>query len=153
MRNFVIAGAAICIACVPPAANDPHAAGPARNQWVATVPGAPSQAFDVAMRVLTDSSYRIADARKDAGLIRTENRKASDVQRGMTQLKTLMGVDYPVRLSVLVLPAGSDSTRITLTGEYTLENIGKSAPITTTEKTWPLMSGIGNAIIQSIGGK
>ena len=151
MRHLRLVIACIAAAaCVPPPSTDPHAVGVNQQQWVATVPGAPSAAFDVAMRVLTDSAYPIADARKDAGLIKTRGRKASHVQRGMAQLKSMMGSDYPITLSVLISPAGTDSSRIAITGEYTLENISQSANITARDKQWPFVSGIGTAIVQTI---
>lgn len=140
------------VACVPKPVTDPHASGVNQQQWVAVVPRTPSNAFDATLRVLTDSAYPILDARKDAGMIRTGGRKASEVQRGMQQMRSMMGRDYPVRLSVLLLPAGADSTRITLTGEYTIEEINRSAPITTRDGPWQMVAGIGYAILHATGG-
>lgn len=150
MKHGLLAlGIALLSACVPPPVVDPHAAGINQQQWVANVPGSVSTAFDVAMRVLTDSAYPIADARKDAGLIKTGLRKASDTQRGMAQVRSMMGGDYPVRLSLLLSPSGSDSTRLTITGDYVLENINKSAAITARDKTWTFVDGIGYAIMHA----
>lgn len=134
-------------ACVRPV-TDPHAAGANQNIWRATVARAPGAAFDAAMRVLTDSSYKIADARKDAGMIKTEYRKESEVQRGMRQARTMaVGSNYPVKLQLVVLPQGTDSSTITITGEYMLENIGRTLQIGAREGEWRFIRGIGEAIL------
>lgn len=90
MSRFALVAALLLVACVPAAQNDPHAVGPNRDQWRVVIPESPSAAFDAAMRVLSDSSYKIAEARKDAGMIKTDYRKESDVERGGAQLRSMM---------------------------------------------------------------
>ena len=76
--NIFAAIALFSSACVKPV-TDPHAVGSNANVWRATLPLPPARAFDAAMRVLTDSSYQLATAVKDAGLIKTAYRKESEV--------------------------------------------------------------------------
>jgi hypothetical protein len=139
-------------ACItPPPITDPHATGLNMNQWRATVSGPPSKAFDVAMQVLTDSSYKIADARKDVGMISTDYRKESDVQRGMAQLQTMnVSLNYPIRLQLVILARGSDSSTVTITGEEMLENISRTLPIGARTGEWRFVRGIGDALLATL---
>lgn len=155
MRYTLVLAIATLSACVQPqSVADPHAVGLNSNQWRTTVAASPSVAFDAAMRVLTDSSYKIGDARKDAGIIKTEYRKESDVQRGIAQVKTMnglgRGMNYPIRLQLLVLAQGKDSSTLTITGEEMLENIGKTLPVDARTDQWRFVRGIGEAILASI---
>lgn len=154
MKRLVIFAAVMATACVHPVISDPHAVAPTYDRWQATVSGAPSAVFDVAMRVLADSSYRIADARKDAGVITTDYRKPSEVQRGAQQLKTLaLSTNDPTRLSLVILPIGSDSTRLTISGDYEMQNIGATNKLTAAEGDhWKLARGIGEAILVALSG-
>lgn len=149
MRYRLLPAATLLAAAagVHPTVNDPHATGPHLDRWQATLPGAPAAVFDVAVRVPTDSSYRIADARKDAGLITTAVRKPSDVQRGGQQLRSMLTSDEPVTLHLVLPPAAGDSTRLTLSGDYAGGPAGDiTIPISAYEGKWPLVRRIGEAI-------
>lgn len=150
LRQCALSAFLVAAACTPPAAvNDPHAAGPSNRQWRANVAGSPTAVFDVVMRVLSDSSYKVTDARKDAGMINTDWRKEADVQRGTQQLKTMLGRNTTTRLQVLVLAHGADSSTVVLTGDERLVDIDMVKPIDTYSQAWRLLRGIGEAILAS----
>lgn len=145
--RFVLLAPALLLAasaCRPPTTIDPHVAGPNGQQWQATFGKPAGAAFDVAMSVLTDSVYRIADARKDAGIIKTEGRKPSEVQRGASQMRSMLLSDEPIRLNVVIMPRGTDSSRVTITGEYLTGAL--IIPINGGDRRWPFVAGIGVAI-------
>jgi hypothetical protein len=137
------------VACVRPV-TDPHASGPNVNQWRATIASQQASVFDAAMRVLSDSSYKIADARKDAGIIKTDYRKESDVLRGGAQLKSIFsGSNEPIRLQLLVLAQGRDSCTVTVTGEVLVPNIDRTMALDARQKGWRFVQGVGEAILAS----
>ena len=142
---FALVTAAAC--ALPSAAKDPHLSGPAQRQWKASVVGSPAAVFDAAMRVLSDSFYKVTDARKDAGIIQTDWRKEADVQRGVQQLKTMLGHNATVRLQLLILPQGRDSSTVVLTGDESLRDIDRVQPVDAYSGAWRLLRGIGEAIL------
>lgn len=149
MKRAMIAVIALSLgACHPKPITDPHVAGANKNQWRAILAVPSDRAFSAAMQVLVDSSYQVASATKDAGLIKTAYRKESEVQRGRAQLKTMaLGSDYPIRLQLVILPTGKDSSTVTITGEQLLENIAQTMQIPAHENSWRFVRGIGEAII------
>jgi hypothetical protein len=87
----------------------------------------------------------------DGGLVRTDWRKPGDVAaRGLggflkSQLKD------PLRLILVIIPIGADSTRVTITGDYDMENIDRTMKIEQHQMdNWRVLRGIGDAILEAL---
>jgi hypothetical protein len=136
-------------ACAPATAADPNAIAPRYDRWETVVAAPKATVYATALRVLTDSSYTTTTASAEGGVIQTAPRKASEVQRGGQQLKTMaLGGDDPLKLNVVITPVGTDSSRLSVSGQYLMENIGQWMRVDARGETryWPNVSGMGMAI-------
>jgi hypothetical protein len=52
-----------------------------------------------------------------------------------------------VRLQILILPKGADSSTVVLTGDESLVDIDMVKPLDATSQAWRLLRGIGEAIL------
>ena len=140
----------LCLSCATSQmAGDPHAVGPRHDRWEAVIAQPRPAVFGVALRVLTDSGYVMAQENRDVAAISTADRRSSSAQPGgQQQPGTMPGSDYPIRLSLVLTPLGPDSTRLTITGQYRLENIG--ATVNARSDEWRFVRGIGEAILAQL---
>lgn len=134
------------IACATaPKAIDPHALPPAYDHWSAIATASRVQVYNTALRVLTDSAFRISRSDTLNGIIETLPRTQTDVRRGASQLRT--GVeDAPVTLRFLVSTVTSNWTRLTISGDVQTTS-GVSIPLVATDARWHLLSEIGDAVL------
>ncbi len=141
-----------CLACTTvQTAGDPHAVGPRYDRWEAVIAQPRSAVFDAALRVLTDSGYVLAQVNRDVAAISTADRRVSAAERGAQQPGTSLDRNYPVRLSVVMSPQGQDSTRLSISGQYRLENINELVTVNARSGEWRFVRGIGEAILAYVG--
>ena len=99
------------------------------------------------------ATFTTKEASQDGGVIQTEWRKPSDIvdpgAKAAAKLWLLGG--YPVRLNMVFIPIGADSTRVTITGDYMIENIGATSRIKSYQKKeWGILQGVGDEIFRAL---
>ena len=135
---------ALCAGCAMFGASDPRVAGSRDDRWEVVIAKPRWVVFDAARRVLADSGYVLGQANLDVGAMSTADRKATAVAPGTLQPAAGPSRDYPVRLSLMMTPQGADSTRLSITGQY---RRGNSGTVNVRSAEWPLVKGIGEAIL------
>ena len=122
---------------------DPRAVGPRYDRWETVVPHRRPIVFDAVVRTLTDSGYVLAQTNSGVSAISTADRKLPAAAHLPGDAGKPLADAYPVRLSVVLTPHGSDSTRLAITGQYRLNN----TPVTARSSEWHFVRGIGEAIL------
>ena len=124
---------------------DPRAVGPRHDRWEVVIARPRFSVYQAALQVLADSGYVMAQENTDVAAISTADRKARPVTGAAAEPGTMPRSDYPVRLSLVLIPYGGDSTRLSITGQYRLEN--RRGTVDARSAEWYFVSGIGEAIL------
>ena len=144
--HLVILGL-LAFACELPA----QTIGPKGDRYELRVAKTKPEVYAAALSVLTDSSFQAKEASLDGGLIRTDWRKPGDVaKKGLGGFLRAQLQD-PMRLLLIIIPIGADSTRVTITGESNAEQIDRTMRIDQRMKPeWRILRGVGDAILEAL---
>ena len=129
---------------------DPHAVAPRYDRWEAVIAQPRSTVFDAALRVLTDSGYVMAQVNRDVAAISTADRRVTSATPGAQPPGTSLDRNYPVRLSLVMSRQGQDSTRLSISGQYRLENVNELVTVNARSGEWRFVRGIGEAILAHV---
>ena len=140
---------ALSLGCSRFFGSDPRAAGPNSSRWEATLARPRAAVFNVALQVLADSGYILAQSNPVVGAISTADRKVLTGARTTQSPEMGTPSDYPVRLSLVLTPQGADSTRLSISGEYR-PGSGNSGAVTVSSSGWRFVSSIGEAILARV---
>ena len=140
--------AALCVGCgVVSGVADSRAVGPRYDRWETVIARPRAAVFDAAVKVLTDSGYVLAQANSGVSAVSTADRKVSSGGRGAQQPGTPLRSDYPIRLSLVLSEQGSDSTRLSIMGQYRPESSDQRGTVNARSDDWRVVRGIGEAIL------
>jgi hypothetical protein len=122
--------------------------GPKGDRYELRVAKTKAKVYSAALAVLTDSSFMLQESSLDGGLIRTGWRSPHDVQGKGIGGFFRAGLLKPIRLTLVIIPVGTDSTRVTITGE--IKDYGKLKKESGMALYWDPLQNVGDAILAAL---
>jgi len=106
-----------------------------------------AEVFGAALGVLTDYQFDVTQSSQDGGIIKTDWRDPKQVDQERNLVKFLFASGDPVRLNIVFVPIGTDSTRVVVRGDQRLPQINSVMKLDSdTGKEWTLLTHVADAI-------